>query len=253
MLTVNNLTKSYVQRAGRHFVFRDLSFVVPEGKSVALLGPNGAGKSTLLRVLSGAENPDAGSVAASGPISWPVGLAGGFHPTLSAHENCRFVLRVHGCEGALLREKLAWIREFSEIHKFFDFPVSALSSGMRSRVAFALSMSLDFAYYLIDEITAVGDAAFRDKSKQTLLGKKRSGSAFIIATHNLQEAIAVADCGLVIHQGKVSYYDSVHEAADAYRRIAFPDSVYVKKLLEKEQVGALDYSSGGPAVPPPVA
>ena len=233
-ITVQHLSKSFPTTSGRHYAIKDASFRIPDGKSVALLGPNGAGKSTLLRILGGIESYDSGTIAADGTISWPVGLAGGFHTVLTARDNCRFVLQVHGLRGAVLAEKLEQIKDFSGIGKFFEMPINSFSSGMRSRVAFALSMSLDFDYYLIDEITAVGDANFREKSKEALLAKKKTAS-FIMATHNLQEAINLADCGVVINSGAIQFFEDVKEAADCYRLIAFPDSLYAQKLREAQK------------------
>ncbi len=226
-----NLSKSYPTRQGRHYVFRDANFTIPSHKSVALFGVNGAGKSTLLRMLGGNEPADSGRVHLTGSVSWPVGLAGGFHVALSARENCQFVLRIHGVRDEHLAATLDWVKRYSEIGKFFELPMSALSSGMRSRVAFALSMSMPFDYWLIDEITAVGDASFRDKSKQTLLAKKAAGSSFIMATHNIQEALSLADSGIVVHGQQLQYFEDVTKAADAYRLIAYPDSQYVKSLV----------------------
>lgn len=233
-IRADNLGKFYRMAGGaRHWVLRNVNFEIPKGKSVALLGPNGAGKSTLLRLLGGVEPASEGSVHIDGSVSWPVGLAGGFHMALSARDNCRFVLRIHGVREPVLSQKLKQIRDFSEIGKFFENPMQTYSSGMRSRVAFALSMSLDFDFYLIDEITAVGDAAFRDKSKAELLSKK-SSAAFILATHNLAEAVALADYGLLVHDGVVRLFTDVQSAADAYRLIAFPDSLFAQRLRETQ-------------------
>jgi capsular polysaccharide transport system ATP-binding protein len=237
-ITVRNLSKSFPLRGTRHYILKNASFQIPAGRSVALFGPNGAGKSTLLRMLGGTEVRDAGSIEITGSISWPVGLAGGFHNALTARDNCRFVMQVHGMREPQLSEKLEEIKAFSGIGKFFEMPVQTFSSGMRSRVAFALSVSMPFDYYLIDEITAVGDAQFRDKSKEALLAKKKD-AAFIIATHNLQEAIDLADCALLLHNEQVHFYEDVSKAADAYRLIAFPDSLYAQKLRasgEHEQI-----------------
>jgi capsular polysaccharide transport system ATP-binding protein len=216
MLELRRLTKSYPTRQGRRYVFRDLSFTFPPGANIGLIGRNGAGKSTLLRLLGGIDAPDSGAVVTDARVSFPVGLAGGFSPSLTARENVAFVCRVHGDWGDALRERVQRVQDFAEIGDYFDLPVSSFSSGMRSRVAFGLSMAFDFDYYLIDEVMAVGDAQFRSKSKQVLLDKL-SRANVILTSHNMPDIRQF--CNVVVHveRGQVQVYEDVEAGIAAYQ------------------------------------
>jgi capsular polysaccharide transport system ATP-binding protein len=216
MLELRHLTKSYPTPHGRRYVFRDLSFSFPAGANIGLIGRNGAGKSTLLRLLGGIDAPDSGQVVSDARISFPIGLSGGFASALSARENVAFVGRVHGAHGAQLRELVDFVENFADIGEYFDLPLRMFSSGMRSRVAFGLSMAFDFDYYLIDEVMAVGDAQFKAKSKAVLLEKLQRGNV-ILTSH------AMADirqfCNVVVHvdAGQVNVYEDVEAGIRAYQ------------------------------------
>jgi capsular polysaccharide transport system ATP-binding protein len=221
MIELRHLTKSYPTRQGRRYVFRDLSFRFPSGASIGLIGRNGAGKTTLLRLLGGIDMPDHGEVVTDARISFPVGLAGGFQPSLTARENVSFVCRIHGAHGDSLRDKVRSVEDFAEIGDYFDLPVDSFSSGMRSRVAFGLSMAFDFDYYLIDEVMAVGDAQFRNKSRQVLLDRL-SRAHVILTSHNMADIRQF--CNIVVHvdQGAVRVYEDIEEGIRAYQGAPVP-------------------------------
>ncbi|HUG21244.1 ABC transporter ATP-binding protein, partial [Piscinibacter sp.] len=147
MLQLRNLTKWYPTPQGRRYVFRNLNFTFPAGANVGLIGRNGAGKSTLMRLIGGTDTPNAGAVVTDARVSWPVGLTGGFQGSLTARENIQFVCRVNGATGAAMRRVISFVEDFAEIGDSFNLPVKSYSSGMRSRVAFGLSMAFDFDYY----------------------------------------------------------------------------------------------------------
>lgn len=216
MLALHQLTKSYPTPHGRRYVFRDLSFSFPDGANIGLIGRNGAGKSTLLRLLGGIDQPDRGRVVTDARISFPVGLAGGFLPKLSARENVAFVGRVHGYHGAALRAVVQSVEDFAEIGDYFDLPMQSFSSGMRSRVAFGLSMAFDFDYYLIDEVMAVGDAQFKTKSRAALLGRLEHANV-ILTSHAMNDIRQF--CNVVVHveAGRVTVYDDVEAGIRAYQ------------------------------------
>lgn len=216
MIVLENLTKSYPLTHGRHFVFQNLSFTFPEGSSIAILGPNGAGKSTLMRILGGIDTPDSGRVVTDKSISWPVGLSGGFQGSLSARDNIKFVCRVYGHTGDAMREKLAYVEEFAEIGKYFDQPMKNYSSGMRSRIAFGLSMAFDFDYYLIDEAGAVGDPQFKKKSNAVYEEKLKSSNV-ILASHNMGEVRSLCQHVVIVRDGKATVYDDVEEGIADYQ------------------------------------
>ena len=141
MFELRNVTKSYLTPNGRRYIFRNLSLAIPPGKNIGLIGRNGAGKSTLMRLLGGADVPDSGTIITDRSISWPVGLTGGFQGSMTGRDNIKFVCRVYGAEGEAMREKVRYVQEFAEIGDWIDEPIKTYSSGMRSRVAFGLSMA----------------------------------------------------------------------------------------------------------------
>jgi capsular polysaccharide transport system ATP-binding protein len=216
LIVLENLTKSYPLTNGRHYVFKDLSFTFPERSSIAILGQNGAGKSTLMRILGGVDAPDSGRVITDKTISWPVGLSGGFQGSLSARDNIKFVSRVYGYKGESMREKVAYVEEFAEIGKYFDQPMKNYSSGMRSRIAFGLSMAFDFDYYLIDEAGAVGDPQFKKKSK-AIYDEKLATSNVILVSHNMSEVRALCQNVVVVQGGKAVVYTDVEEGIETYQ------------------------------------
>ena len=215
MIALDGLTKSYRTPAGRHYVFRDLTLTLPPGKSIGVLGPNGAGKSTLLRIVGGIDRPDRGRVSTQGRISWPVGLSGGFVNRLSGRENVKFVCRLYSRRSDMA-QKLEFVREFADIGKYFDMPVGTYSSGMRSRLGFGLSMAFDFDYYLFDEITAVGDAAFQDKCAEHI-ERKRTGANFLMVSHQVGSLKKYCDMGLWLAPGGAKVFEDIDEAIHLYR------------------------------------
>ena len=216
MIELDCVTKSYMTLRGRKFVFRDLSFDVPEGRNIGLIGRNGAGKSTLMRLLSAVDLPDAGTITTKGRLSWPVGLAGGMQNSLPARDNVKFVCRMLGVRHSAMQEKIRYVQEFAEIGDHFDQPVSTYSSGMRARVAFATSMAFDFDYYLIDEVMAVGDAVFKAKSRK-VFAERLERSKIILVSHNMK--LIRKMCNTVVHldQGKATVYKNVRQGILAYK------------------------------------
>ncbi|CNK26356.1 lipopolysaccharide transport system ATP-binding protein [Yersinia frederiksenii] len=216
MIRIENLTKSYRTPAGRHYVFKNLHVEFPANKSVALIGRNGSGKSTLLRVIGGIDRPDSGKVITDKTISWPVGLAGGFQGSLTGRENVKFVARLYATDSEL-REKVAFVEEFAELGKYFDMPIKTYSSGMKSRLGFGLSMAFKFDYYLVDEVTAVGDARFKQKCAD-LFKSRHQESSFLMVSHSLGSLKEFCDAALFIgRDNQVKYFESVEEAIAVYK------------------------------------
>jgi len=215
MIELQHVTKYYPTPAGRKVVFRDLSVRFPDGASIGVLGPNGAGKSTLLRLLGGIEAPNAGRILSDVHISWPVGLAGSFQGSLTGRDNVRFVCRLHGLTGAELRARERWVEDFAEIGDGFDRPTKGYSSGMRSRLAFGLSMAFDFDYYLIDEVMAVGDPAFKRKS-QEVFKLKLQRSRVILVSHNVADIRSLCDVVVLVQHGQVQVFHDREAGIAAY-------------------------------------
>ncbi|QXT39848.1 ABC transporter ATP-binding protein [Gymnodinialimonas ceratoperidinii] len=208
MIRFENLTKSFRVAGQRRVVIDNLNLTLPTGRSLALLGRNGAGKSTLMQIIAGNMKPDHGRVVSDGTISWPVGFAGSFHPELTGAQNTRFIARVYGVDT---RELTDFVRGFAELGAHFNMPVRTYSSGMRSRLTFGLSMGIEFDTYLVDEVTAAGDAGFREKSKAMFAARmERSGA--IMVNHNLGELREYCDAALVLERGRMRYFDDLDEA-----------------------------------------
>ena len=216
MIKMENLTKSYRTPTGRHYVFKDLNIEIPSGKSVAFIGRNGAGKSTLLRMIGGIDRPDSGKIITNKTISWPVGLAGGFQGSLTGRENVKFVARLYAKQEEL-KEKIEFVEEFAELGKYFDMPIKTYSSGMRSRLGFGLSMAFKFDYYIVDEVTAVGDARFKEKCAQ-LFKERHKESSFLMVSHSLNSLKEFCDVAIVFKNSYIiGYYENVQSGIDEYK------------------------------------
>lgn len=213
MISLEGVTKAYPVNDGLHLVLNDVSFDFPARTNIGVVGNNGAGKSTLLRIIAGVEAPDQGRVTRRGRVSWPIGFAGGFNGSLSGEENCRFVARIY---GESVDDVVEFARDFAELGEYFEMPVKTYSSGMRARLAFGLSMAIDFDVYLVDEVTAVGDATFQKKCRATF--ESRSGrSSVIIVSHNVKTIRDYCSACAVLHHGRVVLCSSVDEAERIYQ------------------------------------
>ncbi|MFU2316646.1 ABC transporter ATP-binding protein [Rahnella sp. PCH160] len=216
MIKIEDLTKSYKTPKGRHYVFKNFNVELPENKSVALIGRNGAGKSTLLRVIGGIDRPDSGKVITHKTISWPVGLSGGFQGSLTGRENVKFVARLFSKPNEL-RDKVSFVEDFAELGKYFDMPIKTYSSGMKSRLGFGLSMAFPFDYYLVDEVTAVGDARFKYKCAD-LFKSRHKESSFLMVSHSLGSLKEFCDVALFIgRDNKIQFFDSIDDAIATYK------------------------------------
>ncbi|TVT30868.1 ABC transporter ATP-binding protein [Marinobacter vinifirmus] len=216
MIEVRNLYKRYHGPFGGDWVLKDLNFTIPDNTSVGILGRNGAGKSTLLRIIGGMDSPDKGQVISDSRISWPIGLGGGFQGSMTGRQNVKFVARIQGA-GNRLPEIIQAVQEFAEIGKAFDQPVKTYSSGMRSRLAFGLSLAFNFDVYLSDEATAVGDAAFKEKAKKAF--QERVGKASIImVSHQVGMLKDLCQAGVWINNGTAIWFDNINDAINSYHK-----------------------------------
>lgn len=159
--------------------------------------------------------PDSGIIATDRSISWPVGLTGGFQGSMTGRDNIKFVCRIYGATGEAMREKVRYVQEFAEIGDWIDEPIKTYSSGMRSRVAFGLSMAFDFDYYLIDEVMSVGDAQFRKKCADVFQDKMQN-SNIVLVSHNMPEIRKLCDIVLLVRGGEILIFDDVEEGIKAY-------------------------------------
>ena len=207
MIVLDKVTKTFRIRGEHKTVAKDISAVIPTGASVALLGRNGAGKSTLLQMIAGTQVPTSGKIWSDGTISFPVGFAGSFHGDLTGIQNVRFVARIYGVDTDVLVD---FVHEFSELGRHYYMPVRTYSSGMRSRLAFGVSMGIRFDTYLVDEVTAVGDAGFRAKS-EALFMDRMSQSGAIVVSHSMDFVKRICNLAIVLENGKIETYQDVSE------------------------------------------
>jgi capsular polysaccharide transport system ATP-binding protein len=215
MILVNDVHKRYQTRHGvGKWVLRGISLSIPRTLNVGLIGANGAGKSTLLRIIGGVDHPTKGSVERHCRVSWPMGQ-GGLEGTLTGRQNAKFVCRVHGHQQNLA-DRLTFIQEFSELGEAFDEPLYTYSSGMRSRLQFAMSLAFDFDVYISDEVTAAGDAAFRKKTADAFKAMADRAGLIMVA-HSESTLRQFCQAAIWIHDGRTHWFDQIGDAFKAYK------------------------------------
>lgn len=215
MLSVRDLKKVYKTRFGENCVFDGVSFDLAMGERLGILGRNGAGKSTLVRLISGAERPSAGSIERGMSISWPLAHSGAFHQQLTGIDNIRFISRIYDQD---IEANLAFVEDFAELGPYLREPVLSYSSGMRARLAFAISMIIEFDCFLIDEISAVGDVRFHDRCNYELF-EKRADRAMIIISHDAAYVRDHCNRWAVLHDGALVLYDDFELAYGEFKQL----------------------------------
>jgi capsular polysaccharide transport system ATP-binding protein len=216
MIIVDDVHKRYQTDHGPgRWVLQGVSFTIPPKLSVGLIGANGAGKSTLLRIIGGVDQPNKGRVERQCRVSWPMGFGGGLQGSLTGRQNAKFVCRIHGHEDDI-SDRLAYIEDFAEIGQAFDEPVKTYSTGMRSRLQFALSLAFDFDVYISDEVTSAGDAAFKNKAFSAFK-KLTNHASIIMVSHGESTLRQFCSAGIWIHDGKAHWFDQIDDALKAYK------------------------------------
>lgn len=214
MIRLENLTKIYRTPGGRKTVLDNVSITFPTGVAVGVMGRNGAGKSTLMDMISGTVKPTAGRIVKTGSISWPIGFAGSFHRDMTGAQNCRFIARVYGVDT---EELIAFVEDFAELGPHFHAPVRSYSSGMKSRLAFGVSIGIPFDTYLVDEVTSVGDASFKRKSRLLFNARMETAGALFVS-HSMGQMKKFCTAGAVIENGQITYYDDIKDAIAAHQQ-----------------------------------
>ena len=212
MIAFRDVSKSYRVNGQRNCVIDQLTLTLDRGQRLGLLGRNGAGKSTLLQLIGGTLRPDCGTISRVGRVSWPLGFSGAFHGALTGVQNTRFIARIYGVDTDAL---VAYVEDFAELGAFLTMPVETYSSGMKARLAFGVSMGINFDYYLVDEITAVGDAAFRRKC-QDVFEQKLARSDLIMVSHSPETIRRFCTTAAILEGGQLTYFDDVTAALEAY-------------------------------------
>lgn len=212
MIHLERIAKRFRRNGVTRIVLDHVTMTLPDVPGLALLGRNGAGKSTLLRLVAGTLAPDHGRVVTDENISWPMGFAGGFHPALTGAQNARFVARIHGRNPYHMAET---VHEFAELGQAWTMPFGTYSTGMKARLAFAVSMAIEFDTYLVDEIIGVGDTAFRQKCERAF--RDRLGQARVIMiSHNPGTLRQFCHAGLVLEAGRLTYADDIDDAIELH-------------------------------------
>ena len=212
MIRLENVSKTCETRSGPVEIFRDVDLHVGHGEKVGILGRNGAGKSTMIRLISGAELPTTGTVERRMSVSWPLAFGGAFQGALTGLDNLRFISRVYGSRA---EDKIGFVEDFAELGTYFREPVRTYSAGMRARLAFAISMVVEFDCFLIDEIVAVGDARFTEKCRHELF-EKRGDRAMIIVSHDREFIREHCQHAAVLAGGKLHKFADVERAYEYY-------------------------------------
>ena len=208
MIDLQNVTKTFSLKGERKIICENLTFRFNRGRSIAMLGRNGAGKSTLMRLLAGSIQPDSGRIVHKSRVSFPLGFAGSFHGELTGAENIDFVARIYGHDTSALYE---YVEDFAELGSSIHMPFKTYSSGMKARLSFGVSMGLSFDFYLVDEITAVGDKSFKRKS-QAVFREKLSNADVIMISHSNASLREFCDAGIVLEHGRFRYFDDLEDA-----------------------------------------
>ena len=215
MIILDDVHKRYHTHKGSdRYVLNGVSFAIPSKLNVGLVGRNGAGKSTLLRLIGGIDIPSRGTIERLCRVSWPMGFSGGLQGSLTGRQNAKFVCRIHGHHDDLA-EKIAFIQDFAEIGAAFDEPIKTYSTGMKSRLQFAMSLAFDFDVYISDEITSAGDASFREKAAsafEQLAGK----AGLIMVSHSDSTLRQFCQAGVWLHEGKAIWFDDIDDALKSY-------------------------------------
>ncbi|MDG6881303.1 Polysialic acid transport ATP-binding protein KpsT [Phocoenobacter uteri] len=212
MIELLNVNKTYSTRSGKKQVLTDINLTLNKGEKIGILGKNGAGKSTLIRLISGVEAPTSGTINRKMSISWPLAFSGAFQGSLTGMDNLRFICRIYNADVDYVTE---FTKEFSELGDYLNEPVKSYSSGMKARLAFALSLSVEFDCYLIDEVIAVGDSRFSAKCKYELF-EKRKDRSIILVSHSPSSIRAYCNNAMVLDKGHLHHFNSIDEAYQYY-------------------------------------
>lgn len=215
MIICHNISKSYSHGNSRKHVLKGLSFTVDRGDRIGLLGRNGAGKSTLIKLIGGVELPTTGKITRSMSVSWPLGFSGGFQGSLTGFDNARFIARIYKRDYADIKR---FVEDFTELGPQLNMPVKTYSSGMRARLAFALSLAIEFDCYLVDEIILVGDINFQRKCQQEMF-ERRVDRSMVLASHSPDLILEKCNKAIILDNGIATLHHDVAHAISIYSEL----------------------------------
>ncbi|MDI7860648.1 ABC transporter ATP-binding protein [Rhizobiaceae bacterium n13] len=209
MIVFDKVKKTFPKPGGgKRVILNSFTGAFKPGINVGILGHNGAGKSTLMRLIAGSEMADSGRIYRQGHISWTLGFNGGFHRNMTGRQNVKFICDIYGKD---YKRIFKFVDDFSELGRYLDIPIKDYSSGMRARLSFGACMAMEFEYYLIDEVIAVGDKAFRRKCK-AVFEQRRESATLLLVSHSSTLLRAFCDIGGVLDDGELTFYDTLDEA-----------------------------------------
>lgn len=209
------LSKVFPTEHGRTVAVNHVSFTVHPGERLGILGPNGSGKSTLIKILAGILAPTSGYVHRGLTLSWPLALTSGFEGQLTGYDNVRFLSKLYGMG---FRETFDYVTDFSELGRHIHTPVRFYSDGMRMRLAFALSLAMNFECYLIDEVILVGDRRFQLKCHDELFSRRKH-CGMIIAVHDAGIIKEYCGAALLMKDGRGRLLHDLNLAARIYQAL----------------------------------
>ncbi|WP_091739989.1 ABC transporter ATP-binding protein [Phenylobacterium immobile] len=212
MIKLTNVVRTYPTRRSTRNVLDGVNMTVERGQSLGIMGRNGAGKSTLTRIITGIERPNRGTIEQTMSISWPLGYFGGFHGALTGADNTKFISRIYGLDADEMMEK---VQSFAELGEYYFMPVMTYSAGMSARLAFGVSLAVNFDCYVVDEITGAGDHSFVVKSQAALQSRRENG-ALILISHDPAALRMFCDRGAILENGQLTPYETVEEMIEAY-------------------------------------
>ncbi len=211
-IRVERVGKDYYTEHGPRRVLDDISFSVRMGERMAILGRNGAGKSTLISLLAGVERPTSGWIHRGLNMSWPLGLGGSFDGQMTGYDNCRFIAKLY---DAPLKELVEYVADFTELGSQLFIQTRYYSDGMRARLAFGLSLAINFECYLIDEVILVGDRRFQQRSHDEFL-RRGKDCAMLMAIHSMEFAKEFCSSALVLKNGRGRVFYDLDLACSIY-------------------------------------
>lgn len=230
MIAFDDVTKTYKSRGLQHTVFNRLSFQIDQGDSLAICGANGVGKSTLLRLLAGVEHPTSGQITRTMKTSWPIGLASCFQMQMTGADNARFIARIYQRSE---QDILDYVEDFAQLGVFINQPVMNYSSGMVSRLAFGISLAIEFDCYIVDEVTAVGDMRFRRRCEEELLSR-RDRATLIMTSHDPGVLEKYCKTGAVLYGGSITFFKTVSEANEVHQALQMRSAAPKRNIRDEE-------------------
>lgn len=215
MICFERVSKTYHIRKFEKQVLRDISFTINRGDSVGVCGANGAGKSTLMRLIAGVERETSGRITRGLTTSWPIGYSSCFQASLTGADNARFIARIY---RQPIEPLLAFVEDFAQLGPYFNQPINTYSAGMQARLAFGVSLAIDFECYLVDEVTAAGDERFRERCHEALIDRRANGTLVMIS-HDPGTLREYCTRGAVVHGGGIQFFPTVDEALDLHHHL----------------------------------